>query len=300
MPIPYKVRGIPLIGGFPLKALVQEPIYVSSTHANASDDSPGTDPDQPNATLAGAFLNNRVSTNGLIVLAPGHTEAITAAAGIVCDIAGVHVLGLGEGTARPTFNFTTAAGADIDIDAANITFENLYFDATGVDALTGPIDVNAAYFSFKNCQVLLADSGGQCADFLVADANADYMLVIDSLFEAGTNAGPQSAIQFIGGDHIMLMRNVLYGDFAASPIENVTTAATRVFIEGNDMDNYNANDFGITLVATTDGTIRYNTIRVATDGQLTFITTAHDCQMYENYGVNNDSETGVLEGTASA
>ena len=297
MPIP-RIKGLPVISGLPSKSLLQKPVFVDSNSGNSGNT--GKDPDRPVDSISNAFLLDKVAANGVVIVAPGHSETVTEANGILCDIAGVHVLGLGEGSARPTINFTTVVGADIEIDAANITFENLYFDATGIDALTGPIDVDAANFTLRNCEVLLADSGGQCADFLVGDANADDLLVEDCLFRGSADAGAQSAIQVVGSDHPVIRRNVLYGDFAASPFENETTACTRVDIAHNDMDNYNANDYCITLVGTTDGSIRYNSLRVATNGQVTWISTTNDCSLYENYGVNADAETGMIIGTASS
>jgi len=293
-----RVRGLPLIGGLPVKALFQQPIFVDSN--TGSDDNDGTNPEQPLATLADAFDSSKVGTNGIVIVLPGHSESVTAAAGIDADIAGVHVLGLGEGSGRPTFNVSTATTADIDIDAANITFENMVFDLTGIDAVAGGIDVNAANFTLKKSEVVISDGSGQAVVGVLGDANADDLTVEDCLFRGSADAGPAACIRIIGSDHPVIKNNILYGDFSVSPIENVTTACTRVFIEGNDMDNYNANDFGITLVATTDGSIRYNTIRVATNGQVTFITAGNDCQLYENYGVNADGETGMLEGTTSS
>ena len=293
-----RVRGLPLIGGLPVKALFQQPIFVDSS--TGSDDNDGTNPEQPLATIADAFDSSKVAANGVLIVLPGHSESVIAAAGIDADIAGVHVLGLGEGSARPTVNFTTATTADIDIDAANITFENMIFDMTGIDAVAGGIDVNAANFTLKKSEVVMADSGGQAVVGVLGDANADDLTIVDCLFRSTSDAGPAACIRIIGSDHPVIKNNILYGDFSVSPIENVTTACTRVFIEGNDMDNYNANDFGITLVSTTDGSIRYNTIRVATNGQVTFITAANECQLYENYGVNADAETGMLEGATSS
>ncbi len=297
MAVPFRVAGIPILSGLPTKSLFQEPIYVSSVTGSA--DNSGVNPRYPAASLAEVFSSDKVGVNGVIVVGPGHSETVTAAAGILMDIAGVHIMGLGEGTARPTINFTTVVGADIDVTAANITIENFYFDATGIDDLAGAIDVDAAYFTMRNCGALLADAGAQCDDFIVADTTADNMLIEDCLFAATTDAGPQSAIQLIGCDHPVIKNNVFYGDFLVGPIENVSTACTRVLIEHNDMDNYNASDICITLVTTTDGTIRYNTLNILTNAEVTWITAATDVQLYENYGVNNDAEAGGLIGVVS-
>ena len=77
-------------------------------------------------------------------------------------------------------------------------------------------------------------------------------------------------------------------------------ANTNVLIEYNDINNLNAVDVGIEGIAAQTGTCRFNTIRVATDGQLTGINTAGAMQLFENYQVNDDAETGVLIGSASA
>ena len=98
MPVPYRVAGIPILSGLPAKSLFQEPIYVSSVTGSA--DNSGVNPRYPAATIAEVFSSNKVATNGVIIVAPGHSEAVVAAAGMVIDIAGVHIFGLGEGTAR--------------------------------------------------------------------------------------------------------------------------------------------------------------------------------------------------------
>ena len=118
----------------------------------------------------------------------GHTETVTAAAGLALDVAGITIIGLGNGSNRPTVNFTTAVGADMDVDAANITISNFLFTG-GIDALTGIIDVNAADFSMINCET--RDVTGQMTDCIVADANADRMLIDGWAHRGAAAAGPR-------------------------------------------------------------------------------------------------------------
>ena len=212
---------------------------------------------------------------------------------MVADIAGVYIQGLGEGTARPTITFTTVAGADIDIEAANITFDNFIFDATGVNALTGPIDVNAAYFTMKNCQIEYADASNQCLDFIVANTLGDNMLIKDNYFHATTDANGQSMIQLTGCDAPWIVGNVMHGDTVIATVEVVGTAATRIYIADNDMENFNSTDQNILLISNTTGTIRYNTLRLADNGQTTWINGTNSCQLYENYMVNANGEVGT-------
>jgi hypothetical protein len=125
--------------------------------------------------------------------------------------------GLGKGDDRPTINFTTATTADIDIDAANVLIDNIYFDLTGIDELAAPIDVNAANFTIQNCEFLMADSGGQAVNAITTDANAGNMKVLNCKFLA-PNAGANDAINLTGATNGVEIRNCfIAGDFAIAP-----------------------------------------------------------------------------------
>src|SRR5258708_10454729 len=110
----------------------------------------GTSPSQPFATLNQARLTATASQGDVIYLLPGHAETITAAAGVALSKAGLTIIGLGTGTLRPTFTFTTAAAASFDITAANIAISNCIF-TNGIDAQTAMINVNKTDISFFDC-----------------------------------------------------------------------------------------------------------------------------------------------------
>ena len=281
MAVPFRVAGIPILSGLPAKSLFQEPIYVSSVTGSADND--GRNPRYPAATVAEVFSSNKVATNGSIIVGPSHAESVSAAAGMVCDIAGVHILGLGEGSARPTITFTTVVGADVDIDADNITFENLIFDATGFDALTGPIDVNAAYFTMKNCQLITADAGGQATDYIILTATADFCTIEECRIIGSSNAGADSAIQMNANDQFVLRNTTITGEYAVACVEVVSGAATNLLIEHNDMNNLNSTiDRCIVVIASTTGTIRYNTLQIDGNTETTPIKGTNNDARYEN------------------
>lgn len=148
----------------------------------------GLDPSRPFATIEYAQTYACAANRGdkVYVLA-GHTENITAAAGYVFDVAGVHYIGLGQGADRPTFTCSgTDDATDIDITAASITFENFIFDMTGNDSVTAFIDLNAADCTFKNCRFLLADSSGQVDIGVDVGTGADRAKFIDCDFFGDT------------------------------------------------------------------------------------------------------------------
>lgn len=219
-----------------------------------SNGNPGTHI-RPFATIDYAVGRCTANNGDIIMVRPGHTETVTAAAGIAFDVAGVSVIGLGNGSDRPTIDFTTAVSADVDIDAANVTIQNILFTG-GIDALTGPIDVNAADCKLLNIET--RDVTGQTTDFIVTDANADRLLIDGWKHIGAAGDGGDSAISIVGGDDIEIRNFNLYGNFDQGAIENVTTAAVRANIHDGFIWTEGAEDLGIIMHASATGKIGPN------------------------------------------
>jgi len=244
------IRGVPLLSAYPGKAF-----WVDSV--NGSNGNRGTF-DRPFASIDFAVGQCRANRGDIIMVKPGHVETVTAAGGLDLDVAGIAIIGLGTGSLRPTVNFTTVVGADMDVDAANITVYNLLFTG-GIDALTGPIDVNAADFAMVNCET--RDVTGEATDFIVSDANANRMYIDGWVHRGAAAAGANTAITIVGGDGITIKNFWIDGNFAVGAIRNVTTAATNLHIYGDAMSfarTRNAADVIVTLAATTTASIGPN------------------------------------------
>ena len=109
-------------------------------------------------------LSMCTADNGdVIFVAPGHAETVSAAAGMVFDVAGVTIIGFGNGTLKPTITLDTANTADIDVTAANVTIANFIFSANYAD-IAVCIDLDAKNFTLENCEFL--DTAGDM-DFVV-------------------------------------------------------------------------------------------------------------------------------------
>jgi hypothetical protein len=204
------------------------------------------------ALNSGDVVANR---GDVILLAPGHLETVTAAAGINVDIAGVQIIGLGAGSARPTVNFTTAVGASFRISAADVLVQNVLFTG-GIDALTGPVQVQAADVTLRNIET--RDVTGQATDFIVTTAAADRLRIDGWVHRGAAAAGADTAISIVGGDGIEIDNFDIDGNFAVACIENVTTAATNLKIGAksagtNLARTRNAADVIVTVAAATTG-----------------------------------------------
>lgn len=236
------IRGVPLAQTHPGKAFwVGNSATLQVGERAASNGNKGTFL-EPLASIDAAVGMCAANRGDIIFVRPNHTETVTAAAGLDLDVAGIAIIGLGSGANRPTVNFTTATTADMDIDAANITVVNLLFTG-GVDALAGPIDVNAADFKLIDCE--WRDVTGQATDVIIADANADRLLVDGYFHNGAAAAGANSAIALTGMDNPVIRNFKIVGNFAVSAIDIRTTAAVDVDIHSGYIWTKNAADICI-------------------------------------------------------
>lgn len=205
-------------GVFVISDMAQHPgaiFFVDSGNTNASDAAGyGTNPDRPFATLDYAVGNCTASQGDVIYLLPGHAETVIAAGGLDLDVAGISIIGLGNGTLQPTITITTDAAADIDVDAANITIENVHFVA-GVADIVAAIDVNATDFTLRKCR--FSDSAaGLNALIWVQDAAAagSDRITIEDCKVTALDASNTHFVNFAGtGDGHLIRNNIIIGDF---------------------------------------------------------------------------------------
>lgn len=197
--------------------------YVDSGSGNDSGD--GTTSSAPFATLDYAVGKCTASNGDVIVLMPGHAETITADSGVDIDVAGITVLGLGYGAARPTFTFTTAVTADFKLAAASTVVSNVLFIG-GIDATTGVIEVSAADCALLNTEY--RDSTGQATDVIVTTADADRLLIDGHRHIGAAGDGGDTAVVVVGCDDVTIRNCEFYGNFDLGAIECRTTAAVRL------------------------------------------------------------------------
>lgn len=92
------------------------------------------------ATISAAIGYLTASRGDVIVVAAGHTETISAAAGVVLNKAGATIIGLGVGNNRPVLTFGTSTAASFDVTADNCEVRNIV-GVAGIDGLTKPFNV---------------------------------------------------------------------------------------------------------------------------------------------------------------
>lgn len=224
---------------------------------------PGTF-ESPFDKIETAYNSGRVAAGDWIIVKEGHNEAVIAAAGLDLDKANTTVIFLGEGQNQAKITFGTDVAADMDIDVAGITLVNPKFVAA-IDALTGPIDVNAADFTIVNGSYYDA-AGIDTTDCIVADANATRLKIEGWKYFIGDEGGTQkqSNIQLNGTDDVVLKDISIQGDFATGNIENITDEILRAKLENIYLRNSNASPTpGIVLDGNATGTAKNVNISIA-------------------------------------
>jgi len=135
------VRGVPLLSSYPGQVF-----WVSSTSAGNE----GTF-DSPFATLTLALARCVANRGDIIMVKAAHVETVTSATYVLLNVAGVAIIGLGTGTKRPTFTFTTANTAKIPVSADNISIQNCRFIGNFLSIATCFLLTAAANFTVDNC-----------------------------------------------------------------------------------------------------------------------------------------------------
>ena len=171
--------GVPVLGSGELTT-TGNVFFVDSGAANASDSSKGTDKGKPLATLDEAVSRCSANNGDIVVLMPGHAETISNATDLSFDVAGVNIIALGEGTARPKFIFDTATTATIAVSGANISVTNCVFSANFADIaeLFTPTAVNFKVIDCKFTQEAVNMNFIEIADTSTTDNQADGLTFI--------------------------------------------------------------------------------------------------------------------------
>jgi len=172
---------------------------------------------------------------------PGHAESLAADSAVDVDVVGVTIIGLGSGSARPTFTATAIAG-DFKLAAASGRIENLLF-LSGVDATTGMLEITGADCVVRNCE--FRDSVDQATDCLITVDGSDRLLIEDCKWIMAAAAGANSAIALVGSDDCEIRNCYIYGNFAVGAIDLRTTLSARVNIHDCKIWTQNGADIAI-------------------------------------------------------
>ena len=287
-------------GVFQIFDIEQHPgdiFFVDSGHASASDAvGAGQNPDRPFATIDYAIGQCTANRGDVIYVMPGHAETVSGAAGINCDVAGITIIGLGKGSARPTITMSAVAST-IALAAASVHLKNFLIicnhDCTIV------IDVNAADCIIEGCEIR-SRTAATAREFVTAidvnggSANAcDRTRIVNCRIWSPT-AGSNNGIE-LGevADQVEISGCVIQGDYADAPIHNPTgKVLTLLRVSDCYLENTQTGDHALELVSACTGALIRNLYKT----DMTQATGADpgSCFSYECYQDDVVDTSGIL------
>lgn len=263
-------------------------------------------------TLGAAMNVCQPNQGWTIVVLPGHVESVTTTPTFV---AGVTIVGIGNGEERPTFNWTTAA-SQWSIGVNNVKIINcvLNFAATASTTTTKAITIAGTSCRISGCRIIMATSSTQLATVGVElTTGADkFVFGADNDSEEGFNivyspstAAVTSPIKLTNAvDNVIINNNIFNNGLGTTGGSNITmtTAPTNITIKYNDFYNTIASSTtALVGVASATGSVAFNNVYIqAATGGATAIGTLGNLQLTQNFGCAGAAKTGILIGTPSS
>ena len=275
--------GIPVIGSGPqIPVTLGNYYFANSAHANASDSNEGTHPvDQPMATIDAAVGLCTPNQGDVIIVAAGHAENISLATSLVVDVAGVQIIGLGQGRNRPVLTYTATAGS-IEMDAANTRLSNVELLASVSGVVVG-INVDAADVELDHLGFAYDETGDDFVTMIDTDAVSRFS-IHDCECIAEEVAGCAEAIRLDTATNARIARNYFTGDYTDAVIVGEGALSIGIDIADNTMHNSDVTAGKcVDLNVACTGIISGNRMATAYAGAEDDVFDPGSCQSIENY-----------------
>ena len=196
-------------------------------------DSSGSDGDGRTWATAKITLDKGVglctSNRGdFIYVAQGHAEAMGAGTGATLDIAGISIIGLGNGDNRPIINFDNGASTIVTTNAGdNVLIENIKFFATVDSVLIGINIVDGTdNVTFRNC-VFEAETDGtdEFDESILIGNNCHFTTIEGCTFDMANGEAVAAISSDDDTDHAMIKNCLIIGDYSTACVEFSTQAS---------------------------------------------------------------------------
>ncbi len=274
-------------------------LFVDSGHTNAldaDDTEHGHSFEKPLATIDYAIGLCTAGEGSIIFVAPGHNDPLGNAQ-IDFNISDITIIGIGEGTNKPTVNYDHA-NSSVDIGANNIHLINLRFLPAITDVLVGvDIETGVTGTIIENC---VWDEGENAADEFVLSvdikAGCNNTKITNCKFRTKVAAaGCTNGIQLNdASDNVIIEKCRLLGNYSNAAINGITGASTDVLIDDVTIKTADSAT-GIKMYTGTTGIIRNACLEV-TGTAVNSMIVADAMAWFNNYGVTSDGTAAEIVG----
>lgn len=271
--------------------------FVSSD--TGSNGNHGLTPEQPFSTIVYAITQCTADKGDVIYVMPGHTESVIAAGGIDFSVAGVTIIGLGNGSLRPTVTLGTATAASITVTAANVTIDNFIFVAA-LDNVATCFTVSGTDCTIKNCEFRDTSDALHFLSCILTDAvdNSADGLTVTGCKRMGLAVGSLAFISILQAiDRVNFLHNDVTDAAATGDVGHFLIMAAKVvtnaYIKWNTLNlpagaSISVGAFMTGSSVTSTGIVANNYVATIDTTAALFCTATLTFGLFENY------QTGVL------
>lgn len=289
------IRGVPLNVAHPGKVFwVNNSTVLSEGGIGGSNGNDGTYL-RPFSTLDYAIGKCSASRGDIIMIMPGHIEAVTATS-IALDVAGVAIVGLGEGDLRPLFNCGVTTST-ITVSAANCSIKNIVVKAT-VDSVVAGLTISGSGVTL-DIETLDTSSAIEFISPIVTTATADNLNI------KWKHRGYAAGDAMVRGIDLVGCRDAkievdFFGKASTSVVDMRTTACDNVMVTGRFYNESVALTKNVTNNTTATWTVRGydakggNEFAGSDDTAVAYLTTGTSSALGTDGTTVTDSATTVL------
>lgn len=264
-------------------------------YSGAASGGNGLSPGYEKQTIAAAIALCTANNDDWVIVMPGHTESI-GASGALWNIAGVTIIGLGNGGNRPTVTWHTT-DAVVTINAANITIRNIV-TKVDIDEVVSMFLVSGADVTFDTVDFQETTSC-QAIQWLKAMSGATRLKITNCTHRQATAAASaQKWIELVGVANASITNNsfMLTGNAnTASHLISGSTAVSYIEIANNRLMWLGGTITKIVnLVTTSTGFICDNRLASGTAVSTATALTGDACFFSQNFWLDNSSGSALL------
>lgn len=259
-------------------------------------------------------LQQCVSGRGdVIYVLPGYTESIATAdawSGLGTNN-DVTIIGMGRGTNRPTFTWTTATSTVL-FDTANFRLLNCNLYLAGAHAagsaltVAAPITVSAAGCEISDCEIFWGFDADQIVGIgITTTATADFFVFNRNWCYAETAAVPTTTfMQLVGADYMQMYDTKIQGPGSTTAIGVVrflTTASLGIdWVNVRCQNQLASSASAVTGLAGCTGTVVNGSWGILDNTTKAGFTTPANLSFFNCYTVNDNGENGTAMTPISA
>lgn len=294
--------GMPVLPGGGLPPTTGKVWFVHSV--SGSNDNAGDTPGAPLATIDYAVGKCTANQGDIILVMPGHAETISAAGGITVDVAGISIIGLGNGSNRPTLSFSATA-ATFAISAANVLVANLRVTPT-IDEVVKMFHITAAYVTLDGIEHFETASC-QTIQFVLTSNAADYLAIRNCYcYQVNPAGSAQSWIALVGIEGGVIENNTFrltLNNAAGSVTIHGSTACIGTVVRRNTIVQLGGTTqvSGILFVDSSTGVMVHdNRVACGSNALAGGVDVGNSGYAAENYVLNTADKSGILDPTVDS